>query len=169
MNTGHRTSARMRTALTRSIVTATALAAVTGALAPGTAAAAPSAPDRKLTLQIQAAAANSGVNPNLVAAAKKALAGTDDAVTEFLKADNLYRARRQSIQPWDPKLAGRYLRHTSTDGGQIVNDPLNATSKAADRSRRHRTEWRIRLRRRRRQGREAVEVRTGAQGQQVRG
>ncbi|MFZ4265814.1 AbfB domain-containing protein [Streptomyces arboris] len=89
--------------------------------------------NRKLALQIQAAAANSGVNPNLVAAAKKALAGTDDAVTEFLKADNLYRARRQSIQPWDPKLAGRYLRHTSTDGGQIVNDPLNATSKAADR------------------------------------
>ncbi|MFJ5052967.1 AbfB domain-containing protein [Streptomyces cyaneofuscatus] len=89
--------------------------------------------NRKLALQIQSAAANSGVNPNLVAAAKRALAGTDDAVKEFLKEDNLYRARRQSIQPWDPKLAGRYLRHTSADGGQIVNDPLSAASKQADR------------------------------------
>ncbi|MFB6902668.1 AbfB domain-containing protein [Streptomyces bacillaris] len=89
--------------------------------------------NRKLALQIQAAAANSGVNPNLVAAAKRALAGTDDAVKEFLKEENLYRARRQSIQPWDPKLVGQYLRHTSADGGKAVNAPLSATSKQADR------------------------------------
>ncbi|MET9090901.1 AbfB domain-containing protein [Streptomyces cyaneofuscatus] len=89
--------------------------------------------NRKLALQIQSAAANSGVNPNLVAAAKRALAGTDEAVKEFLKEDNLYRARRQSIQPWDPKLAGQYVRHTSADGGKVVNAPLSAASKQADR------------------------------------
>lgn len=89
--------------------------------------------NRKLALQIQAAAQNGGVNPNLVAAAKKALAGTDEAVAEFLKEDNLYRARRQSIQAADPKLSGWYARQSGEDGGEGFIGPVDAKSKLANR------------------------------------
>ncbi|MER5629002.1 AbfB domain-containing protein [Streptomyces nitrosporeus] len=89
--------------------------------------------NRKLALQIQAAAENGGVNPNLVAAAKKALAGTDEAVAEFLKEDNLYRARRQSIQMNDAALSGWYARQSGVDGGLGFIGPVSASSKPADR------------------------------------
>ncbi|MGW8328796.1 AbfB domain-containing protein [Streptomyces sp. NPDC055897] len=89
--------------------------------------------NRKLALQIQAAAENGGVNPNLVAAAKKALAGPDAGVAEFLKEDNLYRARRQSIQAADAKLTGWYARQSSADAGGGFIGPVSVNSKPADR------------------------------------
>ncbi|MFH8712699.1 AbfB domain-containing protein [Streptomyces zaomyceticus] len=89
--------------------------------------------NRKLALQIQAAAANSGVNPHLVALAKKALAGTDEGVAEFLKEDNLQRARRQSFQPTEAKLAGWHVRRSTPDGNATFIAPVDANSKQADR------------------------------------
>ncbi|MGW7343118.1 AbfB domain-containing protein [Streptomyces sp. NPDC054854] len=69
--------------------------------------------NRRLALQIQAAAKKAGVNPGLVAAAEKALAGSDDAVAEFLKEDNQYRLKRQSLQTFDSL---KYLRQNDTRG-----------------------------------------------------
>ncbi|GAA4064076.1 AbfB domain-containing protein [Streptomyces shaanxiensis] len=87
--------------------------------------------NRKLALQIQAAAQNGGVNPHLVAAAKKALAGSDDDVALFLKADTQYRLKRQSLKAWGE---GEYARQSSADRGKILlNDSLKSTSALADR------------------------------------
>ncbi|MBB5122727.1 AbfB domain-containing protein [Streptomyces eurocidicus] len=89
--------------------------------------------NRKLALQIQATAETGGMNPNLVAEAKKALASSDEAVAEFLKEDNQYRARRQSLQLTDVKLAGWYVRQSSVDDGEIFLTPVDAKRKQADR------------------------------------
>ncbi|WP_338931296.1 AbfB domain-containing protein [Streptomyces netropsis] len=89
--------------------------------------------NRRLALQIQAAAENGRVNPGLVAAAKEALAGSDEDVAEFLKEDNQYRARRQSFQPADAKLAGWYIRQSSADEGEIFLAPVDSRSKQFDR------------------------------------
>ncbi|MFF4223945.1 AbfB domain-containing protein [Streptomyces abikoensis] len=89
--------------------------------------------NRKLALQIQASAEKTGVNPNLVAAAKKALAGTDEAVAAFLKEESQYRAKRQSFQPANAKLAGWYIRQSSVDAGEGFIAPLDAKDKQADR------------------------------------
>lgn len=87
--------------------------------------------NRKLALQIQAAAQNGGVNPNLVAAAKKALAGSDDAVAQFLKADTQYRLKRQSLKALR---SVEYARQSSADGGKVVlNDSIKTSSPLADR------------------------------------
>ncbi|WP_240351338.1 AbfB domain-containing protein [Streptomyces olivoreticuli] len=90
--------------------------------------------NRKLALSIQSTAENGGVNPGLVAAAKKALAGSDEDVAEFLKEDNLKRARRQSVQSAEEaKLAGWYIRQSSVDDGGVFLTPVNAKSKLSDR------------------------------------
>lgn len=92
------------------------------------------AANRTLALQIQAAAENSGVNPHLVAAAKKVLAGTDDAaVADFLKEDTQYRLKRQSLRSGDNKLSGWFARQSGPDGGEGFIGPLTATSRQADR------------------------------------
>ncbi|MER7109840.1 AbfB domain-containing protein [Streptomyces sp. NPDC000229] len=89
--------------------------------------------NRRLALQIQAAAEKTGVHPNLVAAAKKALAGTDEDVARFLKEDSQYRAKRQSLQPASGKPAGFHVRQSSPDAGEAFIAPLSASSKQADR------------------------------------
>ncbi|GGU69017.1 AbfB domain-containing protein [Streptomyces lavendofoliae] len=88
--------------------------------------------NRKLALQIQAAAENGAVNPHLVAAAKKALAGSDDDVALFLKEDTQYRLKRQSLRV----LSGgsEYARQSTADGGKVLlNDSIESTSPLADR------------------------------------
>ncbi|MEU0270703.1 AbfB domain-containing protein [Streptomyces sp. NPDC006307] len=87
--------------------------------------------NRKLALQIQAAAENGGVNPHLAAAAKRALAGSDEDVAHFLKADTQYRLKRQSLTAMGE---GEYARQSSADGGKVLlNDTLKSTSPLADR------------------------------------
>ncbi|WP_078919157.1 AbfB domain-containing protein, partial [Streptomyces sp. NRRL S-481] len=88
--------------------------------------------NRKLALQIQAAAENGGVNLNLVAAAKKALAGSDEDVAAFLKADTQYRLKRQSLRVWQVN-AGEYARQSSAKGGKVVLSTLKSSSALADR------------------------------------
>ncbi|MFF4602810.1 AbfB domain-containing protein [Streptomyces sp. NPDC001339] len=92
--------------------------------------------NRRLVLKVQAAAAKTGMYPNLVEAAKKALAGSDEDVAEFLKPDNIYRAARQSFVSVDPKLindpGGRstwYIRQSSADGGAAYVAPVDEMSK----------------------------------------
>ncbi|MEV6397956.1 AbfB domain-containing protein [Streptomyces sp. NPDC051907] len=89
--------------------------------------------NRKLALQIQAAAENGKVHPGLVAAAKKALAGTDEQVAEFLKEDTQYRLKRQSIQSADPKAAGWHIRQSAVDKGEAFITPVDSRSPLADR------------------------------------
>ncbi|MFG2179993.1 AbfB domain-containing protein [Streptomyces abikoensis] len=89
--------------------------------------------NRKLALQIQAAAEKTGVNPNLVAAAKKALAGSDEDVARFLKEDSQYRAKRQSLQAAAAKLSGWYVRQSSVDAGEGFIAPVDPKDKQADR------------------------------------
>ncbi|MEU3822201.1 AbfB domain-containing protein [Streptomyces sp. NPDC030392] len=89
--------------------------------------------NRRLALQIQAAAEKTGVNPHLVATAKKALAGTDDDIAKFLTAESQYRAKRQSFQPASGKPAGFYIRQSAPDAGEAFLAPLSAASKQADR------------------------------------
>ncbi|GAA2509316.1 AbfB domain-containing protein [Streptomyces gobitricini] len=87
--------------------------------------------DRKLALQIQAAAENGGVNPGLVTAAKKALAGSDEDVARFLKADTQYRLKRQSLRAWG---GGEYARQSGADRGKVLlDDSIKSTSAQADR------------------------------------
>ncbi|MGG8407892.1 AbfB domain-containing protein [Streptomyces sp. 12297] len=88
--------------------------------------------NRALVLQIQAAAEKTGVNPNLVAAAKKALAADDVAVSEFLKEENLYRAKRQTLVPAAGN-AGFVIRQSSVDAGEAFLAPVAAGSKQTDR------------------------------------
>ncbi|MGW2563611.1 AbfB domain-containing protein [Streptomyces sp. NPDC001514] len=89
--------------------------------------------NRRLALQIQAAAEKTGVNPNLVAAAKKALAGSDEDVAQFLKEDSQYRAKRQSLQPASGKPAGFFIRQSGVDAGEAFLAPVSASSKQGDR------------------------------------
>ncbi|MFJ9797259.1 AbfB domain-containing protein [Streptomyces sp. NPDC101145] len=89
--------------------------------------------NRRLALQIQAAAEKTGVNPHLVATAKKALAGTDDDIAKFLTAESQYRAKRQSFQPASGKPAGFYIRQSAPDAGEAFLAPLSAASKQTDR------------------------------------
>ncbi|MFC8918369.1 AbfB domain-containing protein [Streptomyces sp. NPDC047821] len=88
--------------------------------------------NRRLAIQIQAAAEKTGVQPNLVAAAKKALAGTDEDVARFL-LEGQHRAKRQSFQPASGRPAGFYVRQSSPDAGEAFIAPLSAASKQADR------------------------------------
>ncbi|MEV6954238.1 AbfB domain-containing protein [Streptomyces sp. NPDC051183] len=89
--------------------------------------------NRLLVTQIQAAAEKTGVNPNLVAAAKTALAGGDEAVAQFLKEESLYRAKRQTLQPVNAKLPGFVIRQSGVDAGEAFIAPVSAGSKQADR------------------------------------
>ncbi|WKK22257.1 AbfB domain-containing protein [Streptomyces olivoreticuli] len=86
--------------------------------------------NRRLALQVQAAAEKTGINPGLAAAAREALAGTDDDVTRFLKEDNQYRARRQSFKMF---FGSFYLRQSRPDGRMAYTGPLDDKSKQADR------------------------------------
>ncbi|GGU63125.1 hypothetical protein GCM10010274_59790 [Streptomyces lavendofoliae] len=88
--------------------------------------------NRRLALQIQAAAEKTGVQPNLVAAAKKALAGTDEDVARFLM-EGQHRAKRQSFQPASGKPPGFYVRQSAPDAGEAFIAPLSAASKQTDR------------------------------------
>ncbi|WP_274912530.1 AbfB domain-containing protein [Streptomyces sp. WZ-12] len=97
--------------------------------------------NRKMVLQIQAAAEKAGVYPNLVTKAKEALAGSDEDVAEFLKPDNLLQAARQSLWSFDSKLindpGGRYtwyIRQSNADGGAVFVAPIDRyASKQSDR------------------------------------
>ncbi|MCF3170059.1 AbfB domain-containing protein [Streptomyces violaceoruber] len=89
--------------------------------------------DRRLALQIQAAAENGGMHPNLVAAAKKALAGTDAQVAAFLKEDTQYRLKRQSIQSLDVDATGWNIRQSAADKGEAFITPVDSRSPLADR------------------------------------
>lgn len=89
--------------------------------------------NRKLALQIQAAAQSSGVNPNLVTAASKALAGTDADISNFLKEDTQYRLKRQSLKARDTELGGKYARQSTPGGGKATLTALNTSSSLADR------------------------------------
>ncbi|MGR4878591.1 AbfB domain-containing protein [Streptomyces sp. LARHCF249] len=89
--------------------------------------------NRLLVTQIRAAAEKTGVNPNLVAAAKTALAGSDEAVAQFLKEESLYRAKRQTLQPVNAKLPGFAIRQSGVDAGEAFIAPVSAGSKQADR------------------------------------
>lgn len=91
------------------------------------------AANRLLVTQIQAAAEKTGVNPNLVAAAKTALAAGDEAVAQFLKEGSLYRAKRQTLQPVNAKPAGFVVRQSSVDAGEAFLAPVSAGSKQTDR------------------------------------
>lgn len=87
--------------------------------------------NRKLALQIQAAAENSKVNPNLAAAAKTALKGSDADVERFLKADTQYRLKRQTLNVWN---RGQVVRQSSADGGKaLLSKSIKMTSSVADR------------------------------------
>ncbi|MEW2631400.1 AbfB domain-containing protein [Streptomyces sp. NPDC048389] len=87
--------------------------------------------NRKLALQIQAAAENGGVNPHLVAAAKKALAGTDEAVAHFLKADTQHRLKRQTLQVWGKS---GIAHQSSADRGKVLlSTSINSKSALSDR------------------------------------
>ncbi|GCD37774.1 alpha-N-arabinofuranosidase [Streptomyces chrestomyceticus JCM 4735] len=81
---------------------------------------------------IRADAANTGVHPNLVAAADKALKGSPGDVAAFLR-EGQGRALRQSLQSGNPKLSGWYLRQSSVDGGNSFLTPVSAKSKETDR------------------------------------
>ncbi|MEU1312274.1 AbfB domain-containing protein [Streptomyces cinnamoneus] len=89
--------------------------------------------NRRLALQIQATAEKGGVNPNLVAAAKQALDGSAEDVAEFLKDDNQYRARRQSLQTSDAQHTGFYIRRSAVDGDGAWIAPVNAKSQQSTR------------------------------------
>ncbi|MER5891093.1 AbfB domain-containing protein [Streptomyces sp. NPDC001941] len=89
--------------------------------------------NRRLALQIQAAAENGGVHPNLVAAAKKALAGTDEEVAEFLKEDVQLRLKRQTIQSLYAETNGWNVRQSTVDKGTTFVTPVDSRSPLADR------------------------------------
>ncbi|MFK0294237.1 AbfB domain-containing protein [Streptomyces sp. NPDC090442] len=87
---------------------------------------------RKQVLQIQARAEKTGVHPGLVAAAKKALAGSDADVTEFLMK-GYPRATRQSFQAGSAQLRGWYIRQSDADKGEAFLAPGSSKGKQADR------------------------------------
>ncbi|WP_241833404.1 AbfB domain-containing protein [Streptomyces caatingaensis] len=83
--------------------------------------------------KIMALAENGGVNPGLVDAARKALAGDDEEVARFLKPDSLNRARRQSLRVSVGPQAGWYVRGSAPDGDYGYIGPVDAKSKQAAR------------------------------------
>ncbi|MFB7630568.1 AbfB domain-containing protein [Streptomyces sp. NPDC056149] len=87
---------------------------------------------RRQALQIQTRAEKTGVRPGLVAAAKKALAGNDADVTEFLNKGQ-YRAIRQSFQAGSAQLRGWYIRQSDADKGEAFLAPGSSKGKQADR------------------------------------
>ncbi|GAA2721277.1 MULTISPECIES: AbfB domain-containing protein [Streptomyces] len=89
--------------------------------------------NRRRALAVQAAAEKTGMNPWLVAQAKKALAGSDEAVAAFLKDEAQYRAKRQSLTPASGKPAGFHVRQSSPDGGEVFLAPVDPKGKQADR------------------------------------
>ncbi|MEU5425502.1 AbfB domain-containing protein [Streptomyces olivoreticuli] len=96
--------------------------------------------NRRLALRIQNAAESNGVNPGLVEAAKKALAGGEADVAKFLREDSQYRARRQSIRASISDKASWYIRRSGADGEGFIEPgegtfiaPVNFRSKQADR------------------------------------
>ncbi|MGZ9929523.1 AbfB domain-containing protein [Streptomyces sp. NC-S4] len=88
------------------------------------------AANRKLALQIQAAAQKSGVNPNLAEAAAKALAGSDEDVALFLKPDSQERLKRQSLRARD---SGAYARRSEGDNDRAVMRRVSDSSSLNDR------------------------------------
>ncbi|MFH8346532.1 AbfB domain-containing protein [Streptomyces sp. NPDC018045] len=88
--------------------------------------------ERNEALAIQARAAKTGVRPNLVAAAEKALQGSPEDVSRFL-LEGQFRALRQSFQSGSSKLSGWYIRQSSVDGGDSFLTPVSAKGKEADR------------------------------------
>ncbi|MFH8985471.1 AbfB domain-containing protein [Streptomyces varsoviensis] len=89
--------------------------------------------NRRRALEIQAGAEKTGMYPGLVAAAQKALAGSDEDVARFLREDSQERAKRQSFQPSSGKQAGWYIRQSSVDGGAAFLAPVDAEGQQADR------------------------------------
>ncbi|MGI5528032.1 AbfB domain-containing protein [Streptomyces syringium] len=87
--------------------------------------------NRKLARQIMATAENGRVNPGLVEAARKALAGDDEEVARFLKPDSQLRARRQSIRVSVGPQAGWYVRSPALDDDYVYIGPADAKSKQA--------------------------------------
>ncbi|MFJ9617997.1 AbfB domain-containing protein [Streptomyces noursei] len=90
------------------------------------------ADDRRAALQIQARAEKTGVHPGLVAAAKKALAGSDEDVVRFLQTGHT-RALRQSLQASSAQLTGWYVRQSDADKGEAFLAPVDGKGKQADR------------------------------------
>ncbi|MEU7186294.1 AbfB domain-containing protein [Streptomyces sp. NPDC045369] len=88
--------------------------------------------DAKKVGIIKAAAEQTGVRPNLVAAADKALKGSPADVRAFIDSGQ-DRALRQSIQPVSSKLSGWYIRQSSVDDGDSFITPVSTKSKEADR------------------------------------
>ncbi|MEU8775555.1 AbfB domain-containing protein [Streptomyces sp. NPDC048606] len=93
------------------------------------------AANRLLTQQMQDAAEKTGVNPNLVAAAKKALAAGDERISDFLKEENQKRFRRQSLQILLPAngVEGWFARYSSADHGLGFLTPIDSRSPQRDR------------------------------------
>ncbi|MGW1199618.1 AbfB domain-containing protein [Streptomyces sp. NPDC002536] len=89
--------------------------------------------NRALARRIQAAAENGGVNPNLVAAAKRALTGSDEDVAAFLKEDSQYRARRQSVMSSFVTDEAWYIRRSGPDGNRAYTAPNGHSRNKADR------------------------------------
>ncbi|MFE5873207.1 AbfB domain-containing protein [Streptomyces roseifaciens] len=89
--------------------------------------------NRRLAQKITVVAEKGGMNPGLVETARKALAGSDEDVAQFLKRDNQYRARRQSLRVSVGSEAGWYARESAADGDTGFIGPVDAKSKQADR------------------------------------
>ncbi|KOU04866.1 hypothetical protein ADK86_08150 [Streptomyces sp. NRRL F-5755] len=85
---------------------------------------------RRKVLAIQARAAKTGVRPNLVAAAEKALQGTPEDVSLFFR-EGQFRALRQSLQA--SRLSGWFIRQSSVDGGNTFLTPVGVKGKESDR------------------------------------
>ncbi|GGR04105.1 hypothetical protein GCM10010219_05350 [Streptomyces netropsis] len=89
--------------------------------------------NRRLALQIQAAAEKSGVNPGLERAARIALQGSDEDVAQFLKEDSQHRARRQSLMGGSRETARWYISQSTVDKGEVFLSPVDRRSKQSDR------------------------------------
>ncbi len=83
--------------------------------------------------EIAAAVGKTGVNPWFVVKANKALNGKPEDMAEFLKEENQYLARRQSLQPANGKPAGFFVRQSRVDAGEAFVAPVSGTGKQADR------------------------------------
>ncbi|WP_372411271.1 AbfB domain-containing protein [Streptomyces luteireticuli] len=89
--------------------------------------------NRQLVRQIQGAAERGGVHPQLVAAARKVLAGSPKDVANFLEEGTQRRLKRQSLQMTDPKASGWYARQSGADGGKAFVTPVDSQSPRPDR------------------------------------
>ncbi|MGZ9935101.1 AbfB domain-containing protein [Streptomyces sp. NC-S4] len=81
--------------------------------------------NRRLALQIVAAAKKGGVNPWLVANGEEALGRGDEIIADFLKEETQHRLKRQSL--WASK--GMYLRQSDADQGEAFVAPVSYASK----------------------------------------